>query len=137
MKLKYKLKNFIKTFPVLYKVIEKVYYSMKTFQSRLFVSFLSSDIKYTGHKPNLGHLGLGVVVGKAVYIGKNVYIGQNVTIGGKKNKFPIIEDNVCIYCNSIVLGGIRIGKNSIIGAGTFVDKDIPPNSLCIIRKSLS
>ena len=39
----------------------------------------------------------------------------------------IIERNVWITTNVTILGGVRIGENSIIGAGSVVTKDIPPN----------
>jgi acetyltransferase-like isoleucine patch superfamily enzyme len=39
----------------------------------------------------------------------------------------IIEDNVFIGVNSVVLRNVRIGRNSIVGAGSVVTKDIPPN----------
>ncbi|MHA1291999.1 MAG: DapH/DapD/GlmU-related protein [Promethearchaeota archaeon] len=38
-----------------------------------------------------------------------------------------IEDNVKIFVNSIILPGIKIGKNSVVGAGSVVMKDVPPN----------
>lgn len=41
----------------------------------------------------------------------------------------IIEDNVSIGVNSIILPGIKIGKNTIIGAGSIVTKNIPENSI--------
>jgi acetyltransferase-like isoleucine patch superfamily enzyme len=42
-----------------------------------------------------------------------------------------IEDGVWIATNSIILGGVTIGKNSIIGANTVVTKDIPPYSIVV------
>lgn len=39
----------------------------------------------------------------------------------------IINDNCFIGMNSIILGNVTIGPNSIIGAGSVVTKDIPPN----------
>lgn len=39
----------------------------------------------------------------------------------------IIEDNVWITSNVTILPGVRIGKNSVIGAGSVVTKDIPDN----------
>ena len=40
-----------------------------------------------------------------------------------------IHDNVYIGMNSIILGNVRIGPNSIINAGSLVTNDIPPNSI--------
>lgn len=47
--------------------------------------------------------------------------------GGKR---PIIGDNVTIFANSVVIGGITIGDNSQIGAGSVVIRDVPDN--CIV-----
>ena len=75
-----------------------------------------------------------VVIGKAK-IGENVTIYQNTTIGAKElgsdrsDLFPTIEDNVIIYANCMIIGNITIGKNSIIGAGSFINKDVPANTI--------
>lgn len=41
----------------------------------------------------------------------------------------VIEDNVFIGANTIILKGVRIGKNTIIGAGSVVTHDISPDSV--------
>lgn len=72
-----------------------------------------------------------------------VYIGEGTTFGWQcmiatghhdyKNfstihaKSVIIGKNVRIYSRTIILGGIKIGDNSVVGAGSVVTKDIPPN----------
>lgn len=64
-------------------------------------------------------------------IGKNFSVYQNVTIGrGKKidgNDVPLIGDNVFVGTGAIIIGGIHIGNNVKIGAGTLVNKDVPDN----------
>lgn len=78
-----------------------------------------------------------------IYIGNRVLIGPNVTLvtaahplsselrskGLQYNKPIYVEDDVWIGANVIVLPGIRIGKGSVIGAGSVVTKDIKENSL--------
>ena len=41
---------------------------------------------------------------------------------------PIIAENVIIADGAKVLGQITIGKNTVIGAGAIITKDIPENS---------
>ena len=41
----------------------------------------------------------------------------------------IIEDNVWIGGNVSICPGVRIGANSVIGAGSVVIKDVPPNTI--------
>ncbi|MHA1381797.1 MAG: acyltransferase [Candidatus Helarchaeota archaeon] len=43
----------------------------------------------------------------------------------------IIEDNCVIGQNAILFPNIRIGKNSIIGAGSVVISNIPPNTIAM------
>jgi len=62
-------------------------------------------------------------------IGKNLYINQLVTIGENNGKKPIIGNNVKLYTNSTIIGGITIGDNVVVGAGSVVVKDVPSNSV--------
>ena len=54
----------------------------------------------------------------------HVLLGQRNGSGA-----PTIENNVIINPYSMILGGVTIGENSIIGAGSIVTKDVPPNSI--------
>ena len=75
--------------------------------------------------------GLGVVIGETTEIGDNVTIYQGATLGGtgkeKGKRHPTIEDNVVISAGAKVLGPFRVGKNSKIGAGAVVLKEVPEN----------
>ena len=50
---------------------------------------------------------------------------------GVKQKGIIIEDDCWIGSNVTILDGVRIGKGSVIGAGTLVTKDIPAGSVVV------
>jgi len=77
---------------------------------------------------------IGIAIG-AAKIGDNCTVYQNVTIGANykedcnSNKFPIIGDNVSISPGAVILGPIRIGSNTIVGANSVVTKDFPDNSV--------
>lgn len=86
--------------------------------------------------------GHGTVIA-AHKIGRNFSIYQGVTVGnnrkpGQERHNPIIGDNVTVYTNAVVAGGITIGDNVSIGAGAVVMKDVPANSIvvgnpCVIK----
>mgnify|MGYP003408415037 CR=1 FL=1 len=79
--------------------------------------------------------GMGVVIGETCEIGDNVTVFQGVTLGGtgkeKGKRHPTIEDNVLIATGAKVLGSIKVGENSKIGAGSVVLKEVPPNSTVV------
>lgn len=66
----------------------------------------------------------------AVSIGKNCRIVSNVTIGYKNGQKVTVKDNVEILANAVIVGGITIGNNCIIGPGAVVYKSIPDN--CVV-----
>ena len=46
--------------------------------------------------------------------------------------FPItVGDNVYIGIRSLIMPGVKIGNNVIIGANSVVTKDIPDNTVCV------
>jgi len=80
----------------------------------------------------LGHWG-SLVINPKVIIGKNCNIAQGVTIGqqnrGKNQGFPTIEDEVWIGANAVIVGGITIGNNVLIAPNSYVNFNVPPNSV--------
>ena len=75
----------------------------------------------------------GIVIGNETRIGKMCDIRQNVTFGGNFNKKdsqgnqqPHVGDNVSFGVGSVIVGPVKIGNNSIIGANSVVTRDVPP-----------
>ena len=80
-----------------------------------------------------------------VYIGDKVMFGPNVTIatanhpidptlrakGLQYNKDVYIGENTWIGAGVIIVPGVRIGKNAVIGGGSVVTKDIPDNVVAV------
>lgn len=80
-----------------------------------------------------------------VKIGNNVRVGHRTSILSsdhswqEKNKeiykqpikalATVIEDDVFIGCSAVIMGGIHVGRHSVIGAGSVVTKDVPPNTI--------
>ena len=84
-----------------------------------------------------------VLDGNYVRIGDNVWIAPNVgiyaaghpldvedRIAGEEYAFPVtIEDNVWIGGSVSIIGGVTIGRNSVVAAGSVVIRDVPPDTL--------
>ena len=81
----------------------------------------------------------GVYLWDGMRIENNVFIGPNVTFVNDKyprsKKYPskfqktLIKKGASIGAGAIILGGLTIGENSLIGAGSVVTKNIPDNTL--------
>jgi acetyltransferase-like isoleucine patch superfamily enzyme len=99
----------------------------------------------------------GTVIGanERISLGRGVMCGANVLItdfdwhaidpglrrsGVAATKPVVLEANVWLGLNVVVLKGVRIGKNSVIGANSLVNSDIPANVIAagnpcrVIRK---
>ncbi|RTZ00900.1 N-acetyltransferase [Flavobacterium sp. RSP49] len=80
----------------------------------------------------------GVYLWDGITIEDNVQIGPNVTF--TNDKYPrakqafelqrtIIKTGASIGAASTILGGVTIGENAMIGAGSLITKNIPANEL--------
>lgn len=79
--------------------------------------------------------GMGVVIGETAEVGDDVMMYHGATLGGrslaKTKRHPTIDDGVTIGAGAKVLGPIRIGAGSVVGANAVVVKDAPPESLLV------
>ena len=94
-----------------------------------FVETKKSKIKSNSKVNHLSYIG-------DTSIGKNSNIGAGTITcnydGVKKNK-TTISDNVFIGSNTSLVAPIKIGKKSIVGAGSVITKDVKENSLALER----
>lgn len=84
-----------------------------------------------GYKTDIGAFSYinaqyGVEIEDYVQIGSHCSIYSVSTIDGKKGKV-FLKKNSSIGSHSTIMPGITIGQNSIIGAHSFVNIDIPDN----------
>lgn len=79
--------------------------------------------------------GVGLVIGETAEIGDNCVLYQGVTLGGTGKdtgkRHPTLEEGVMVSAGAKVLGPVRIGAYSKIGAGSVVLKDVPPCSTVV------
>ena len=81
----------------------------------------------------------GVFLWDGIEVEDNVFIGPNVTFTNdkypKSKQYPtefqkiVIKKGASIGANATILGGISIGQNSLIGAGSVVTKSVPDNEI--------
>lgn len=123
---------------VLYRISNYLYYKKAKIISKvidyinrvLFSVWLPGSARI-GKNFVIGYWGLGIVIHSKAIIEDNVWISQNVTIGRKEydQNVPMIKNSTYIGPNSVVVGEISIGPNSVIGANSFVNKNVPPNTV--------
>ncbi len=110
-------------------------YALKWLHARKLGYQISIDAKI-GQGLKFLHNGLRIIV-KDACIGEHCTIGVNVVIGYSFNQTtnlysaPKIGNYVYIGHNSTIVGEISIGNNVCIAPNTFVNQNVPDNSLVI------
>lgn len=82
-----------------------------------------------------------------IKIGSNVIMGQNIRFHsenhnfdrldipireqGVTNKGILVEDDCWFGSGVVILDGVTVGKGSVLGSNTLVNKDIPPYSIAV------
>ncbi len=94
-----------------------------------FVEIKKSNINKNSKINHLSYIG-------DTYIGKNSNIGAGTITcnydGSKKSKTKI-SDNVFVGSNTSLVAPVSLNKNSTIGAGSVITKNVKKNSLAITR----
>ncbi|MDT5335477.1 MAG: serine O-acetyltransferase [Mycobacterium sp.] len=77
--------------------------------------------------------GMGVVIGETAEIGDDVMVYHGVTLGGRTlqqvKRHPTIGNRVTLGAGAKVLGPVRVGDDSAIGANAVVTRDVPAESI--------
>lgn len=82
----------------------------------------------------------GVQIWDGLRIEDDVFIGPNVTFTNDRyprSKAPFkllasqVKKGATIGANATILPGLTIGENSMVGAGSVVTRDVPPNVLVV------
>ena len=109
-----------------YRILHRFYSHKYGFQIPVPVKI--GEVFYIGHFGN-------VIISPLAVIGRNCNISPGVTVGriglGKRAGAPVIGDFVWMGTNSVIVGGIKIGNDVLIAPCTFVNFDVPDNSLVI------
>ena len=79
--------------------------------------------------------GMGVVIGETTEVGDDVMLYHGVTLGGRQReggkRHPTLENGVMVGAGAKILGPIRIGAGSVVGANAVVTKHAPPNAVLV------
>ncbi|MDR2017624.1 MAG: bifunctional UDP-N-acetylglucosamine diphosphorylase/glucosamine-1-phosphate N-acetyltransferase GlmU [Syntrophobacterales bacterium] len=94
-----------------------------------FVEIKNSTVKEGAKASHLSYIGDSE-------IGRNVNIGAGTitcNYDGKKKNKTVIEDNAFIGSNTALVAPITVGRNTVIGAGSTITKNVPEDALAVAR----
>jgi serine O-acetyltransferase len=85
-----------------------------------------------GRNFHIIHFG-NIIINPKVVIGDNCILQGEcaIGVGFEGGQAPVLEDNVKIGIGSKIIGDLRIGRNSMIGANAFVTTSIPENVIVV------
>jgi acetyltransferase-like isoleucine patch superfamily enzyme len=92
-------------------------------------------------------IGIGSKIIGPVRFGDNILVAQNVIMSGMNHDYDditkpivhqgfstkeiVIEDGAWIGAASIIVAGVTVGKNAIVGAGSVVTSDVQPFTVVV------
>jgi len=105
-------------------------------------SFCGIDLPYTvqvGRRVRIWHRG-GITI-SAIRIGDDTHLRQNITMGVRRRGDhrwlrPVIGDRCDIGAGAVIVGGITVGDDTIVGANVVIAQDVPSGSIVTVPKPL-
>jgi len=70
----------------------------------------------------------GVAIGDYVQIGSHCAIHSVCTITGRSGRI-VLEKKCKIGSHSIIMPGVTVGEEAVVGAGSYLDKDVEPGAI--------
>ena len=97
-------------------------------------NFVETKKTYIGDKTKVNHLSYiaDTTIGRSSNIGAGTI---TCNYDGKKKSKTKISDNVFVGSNSSLVAPVKLEKNSIIGAGSVITKNVKKNSLALTRSN--
>ena len=82
---------------------------------------------------------VGVTMGFGARVGDNVTFASGVVLAARyydeehdgEQEFPVIDDGAVIGAHAVLVGGVRVGRNAMVGANSVVLKDVPDNTIVL------
>ena len=119
------------------KKLRYLYYSIKLKRLSYKYDFNVPATTSIGKGFFIGHNG-PIIINNESIIGDNCNIATGVTIGrenrGKRYGCPTIGNKVWIGTNSTIVGKITIGDNVLIAPNSYINYDVPSNSIVVNGK---
>jgi bifunctional UDP-N-acetylglucosamine pyrophosphorylase/glucosamine-1-phosphate N-acetyltransferase len=64
-------------------------------------------------------------------------VKDKVVDTGRRKLGTILGDNVKTGINALFMPGVKVGNNCWVGAGLMVDRDLPPNTIAVLKQNWS
>lgn len=118
---------------VKFKILKKIIYYFYRIYSFILGIQISLDCKI-GKGLNINHWG-SIVINPNAELGENINLHPGINIGqenrGERKGAPKIGNCVWIGMNAVIVGKIIVGSNVLIAPNSYVNFDVPDNSIVI------